>query len=653
MGKIRPLSKEMIGKIAAGEVVERPAAAVKELVENSLDAGATTVTVEIREGGLDYIRVTDNGCGIDESDIRMAFERHATSKIRKDEELDAIATLGFRGEALASIAAVAHVTLITRTADRDTGLKVLNEGGSIVSVEEHACPVGTNIIVTDLFYNTPVRKGFMKKPSAEAAAVNELVMHLILSRPDVSFRLINSGKVICQSAGDGQLSSAVHAVFGGAALKSMRPVEGHESGVLIHGFVGIGELARGNRNNECFFINGRMMMSTLLSSALEEGCRERVMIGKFPVCVLHLTVPYEAVDVNVHPNKLEVRFRDEAGVSGAMTTLVLEALREKDALEKPVPMLLQARPKEGIDEAPVKNAETGGDRIPPERSVSVSVSSSLPETARVIHSEPLAAPVFPPDKPEGQHSLFEEPQRMDEPADPPGSPENAAFRNLQDEPVHPFTGGIPEPRNREPEMKTESFIENTPLPMKIFGAVFDTFILIEYQDQLLLVDQHAVHERLLFDRMMKEFVDGEQFASQELLVPLIFSATRAEQAVLEENREMLEKIGLSVEPFGENDMAIRSVPMVLGEPESVPFVREIISELESGKNPGFEKKRAAILQTACKHAVKGGEKLPEEVLRDLVEQMVNQKVTPTCPHGRPLVVSITHRELDRKFRRIQ
>ena len=369
--------------------------------------------------------------------------------------------------------------------------------------------------------------------------------------------------------------------------------------------------------------------------------------------------------MNVHPNKLEVRFRDEAGVSGAMTALVLEALREKDALEKPVPMLLQAQPKEGIDEAPVRNSETGGARIPQTGELTVSVSSSLPEAARGIHSEPLAAPVFPPDKPEGQQSVFaetrgtEEPENLPDPAELPaaaelpGSRENAAARNRRDDQEEPLTAGSPEPRCREPEIQMESFVEHTPLPMRIFGAVFDTYILIEYQDQLLLVDQHAVHERLLFDRMMKEFVDGEQFASQELLVPLIFSATRAEQTVLDENRDMLERIGLSVEPFGESDMAIRSVPMVLGEPESIPFVREIISELESGKNPGFEKKRAAILQTACKHAVKGGEKLPEDVLRDLVEQMVNQKVTPTCPHGRPLVVSITHRELDRKFRRIQ
>ena len=340
MGKIRLLSDAMIGKIAAGEVVERPAAAIKELVENSLDAGATAVSVEIRDGGLDSIRVTDNGSGIDESDIRMAFERHATSKISREQDLFSIQTLGFRGEALASIAAVSHVTLTTRTRDRETGLRVQNDGGSITAVSETACPVGTTITVRELFYNVPVRKGFMKKAGQEAAAVSDLMTKMLLSRPDVSFRYVSNGKTEYHSPGDGQLASALHTIYGGNALKAMRQVNDHANGLMINGYVGIGENARGNRNHEFFFINGRVMQSRLLSEALETACRERVMIGKFPTCALHITIAYEAVDVNVHPNKLEVRFRDESAVYEAVLSAVLGALKEPNAFERPVEMPL-------------------------------------------------------------------------------------------------------------------------------------------------------------------------------------------------------------------------------------------------------------------------------------------------------------------------
>ena len=352
MGKIKLLSESMIGKIAAGEVVERPVSAVKELVENSLDAGASAVTVEIREGGLAYLRVTDNGCGIDESDLRLAFERHATSKISKEPDLYSIATLGFRGEALASIAAVSHVVMTTCTAQRDTGLKVTNEGGRIQKIEEAACTTGTTIVVTDLFFNTPVRKGFIKKPSAEASAIQELMHQFILSRPDVSFRYLCDGKTVLHSPGDGQLTSAAMTVFGSKAMGSMRKVEGHASGILVKGFVGIGESARGNRGQEYFFINRRMMHSAVLSNAVEAACRERVMIGKFPVCALHIKIAYEAVDVNVHPNKLEVRFRDEKAVSDALLSIVLEALKDSDAFEKPVEMVLTPRKNEPVPERP-------------------------------------------------------------------------------------------------------------------------------------------------------------------------------------------------------------------------------------------------------------------------------------------------------------
>ena len=623
MGKIRPLSEALIGKIAAGEVVERPAAAIKELVENSLDAGATAVTVEIREGGIASIRVSDNGSGIEESDIRMAFERHATSKISKEQDLNAIATLGFRGEALASIAAVSRITMTTRTAERETGLKIRNEGGKITDIQETACPVGTTVVVNDLFFNVPVRKGFMKKSGQEAAAVHELMTQLLLSRPDISFRYISNGKTEFHSPGDGQAATALQTIYGSRAMKAMKPVDDHGNGLVIRGYVGIGENARGNRNQELFFINGRVMHSRILNDAVEYACRERIMIGKFPVCALYITIAYEAVDVNVHPNKLEVRFRDETGVYEAVHSAVLTALKERDAFDQPPAMLLM-KEKESIHAADIP-----ADRKPlPKSGAVVSVSSSLPAEASVpdFSQAPLSRPV-----PEYREIRNPAPEKDEK-------PKEASSESL--------------PVMREKAEQISTILPKIEKPMKVFGAVFNTFILVEYEDQLLLVDQHAVHERLLFDQLMQEHADGDQ-SGQELLVPIVIGVTKAEQRLLEENREALESIGMVVEAFGERDIAVRTIPMILGEAQTKDFIRDVIEELQNGRDPTFEKRRASLLQTACKHAVKGGDALSEAELRNLLDTMIEQKVTPTCPHGRPLVVAISHRELDRKFKRIQ
>lgn len=648
MSKIKALSENMIGKIAAGEVVERPAAAIKELVENSLDAGASAVTVEIREGGLEYIRVTDNGSGIDESDIRMAFERHATSKISKEQDLNAISTLGFRGEALASIAAVSRVTLTTRTNQNDTGLKAQNEGGVIISLEEAACPIGTTIVVRDLFYNVPVRKGFMKKAGQEAAIVNELILRLILSRPDVSFRFLSNGKTEYHSPGDGQMISALHTVYGGKATRSMRLVDDHCSGVIIQGYVGVGENARGNRNHELFFINGRIMQSKVLSESVERACRERVMIGKFPVCALQITIAYEAVDVNVHPNKLVVRFRDEDAVSQAVFLAVFEALKDNHAFEHPVEMKLlketayseQTERSQSIHD----HAHVAGNPIP-SSNISVTMSDRLPPESAMKDEE-----AHPLDYEQGGYR----------PADEKGP---SYIRKDTDDlapgtDIHrykpPFAEMISESHmlREESAEQVNTILSVMPKPIRIFGALFNTFILAEYEDQLMMIDQHAVHERLLFDRMMKRH-DGETEVGQELLVPMIISVTNAEQRLLEDNRETLRGIGLVMESFGDHDMAVRTIPMILGETQTRDFITEVISELGNGKNPTAERKRTVILQAACKHAVKGGEQLTEDQIRDLLDTMIATGSVPTCPHGRPLVVSISHRELDRKFKRIQ
>lgn len=650
MARIRMLDEAVIGKIAAGEVVERPAAAIKELVENSLDAGATRISVEIQEGGIESFRVTDDGCGIDESDIRLAFERHATSKIRTAEDLTAVGTLGFRGEALASIAAVSRVTMTTRTPNRETGLRVTNTGGVITDLREVACAPGTGILVRDLFFNVPVRKGFLKKPSTEMNAVTDLMIRLILSRPDVSFRYLSNGKTIFHTAGDGKTENALLAIYGSSVVRTLRRVDGHQNGILMKGFVGIGENARGNRSGECFFINGRMLRSPLLGGALEDACRERVMIGRFPICALYLEMPFENVNVNVHPNKMEVRFRFDQSVREAVYSMVLDAIRDRDAFQRPVEMYppeeqesgqeadISAQPAPG----PVSAAEggitynrgTGSAAFLPKPRAEIATGSSVPDIG--MREEP-PMPVYRPLERNEQTASKQEISVPDELPRP-------ALPHTDDMTVSPAG-------KTEKAEQLSSLPPDLPAPMRVFGAVFNTFILVEYADHLLLVDQHAVHERLLFDRMMKAC--EEHRAGQEMLVPYIVPVTRREMAVLDENRDILENLGLVVAPFSENEAAIRSVPVMLGQHEGAEFLREAIAELENGRIPGEEKKRAAILQTACKHAVKGGEPLPEDVLRSLVEEMIKGGVTPTCPHGRPLVVSISHRELDKKFKRIQ
>ncbi len=660
-GKIQLLSDEVIGKIAAGEVVERPAAAIKEMVENSLDAGATAITVEIRDGGITYFRVTDNGSGIQQSEIRMAFERHATSKITKAQDLHAISTLGFRGEALASIAAVAHVTCTTRTREDVSGIKVKNSGGRIEAIEEAACPEGTTFVVRDLFYNTPVRLKFLKKPTAEAGFVSDLMMRLILSRPDVSFRYISQGKTLYHSAGDGRLSSAVFSIYGKEMLRSMREVDGCQAGVLLKGYVGIGDSGRATRGHQSFFINGRYMKSGLLSAAVEAACQGRVLNGRHPTCVLHLTMPYDLVDVNVHPNKLEVRFQNDQAIAEAIEAIVRDALVEKSVLDKPDVLQLSPEPaaqtpvtvskQTTVAPAPIVKAttvptpqkSTESLKAPPEKPTAIPVPRPVvqqvaPRLAPAAPPRPMMKPLSPITQPSATANVLRQPEIVIQGYERPAPPSPQQTR--QTAPVKPVA------------VQTPSFLPDAPKPLRLIGTAFNSYILVEYEDNLLLVDQHGVHERLLFDRMMKA-LDTHQ-CGQELLIPLIVQVTRREQQLLEEHRNLLAAIGLTVEAFGETEVSVRSIPMILGQPQAGELLREVIDQLEGERGVvSLEKRRSGILALACKKAVRGGERLQESDLRELVTRMVEQHVTPTSPRGTPLIVALTHADLDRRFRRLQ
>lgn len=674
-GKIRLLTDEVIGKIAAGEVVERPSAAIKEMVENSLDAGATAVTVEIRDGGISYFRVTDNGSGIQQSEIRMAFERHATSKISSSQDLAAIQTLGFRGEALASIAAVAKVTCTTRTKDDASGIKVVNNGGRIESIEEAACPEGTSFVVRDLFFNTPVRLKFLKKPATEAGYVSDLMMRLILSRPDVSFRYISQGKTLYHSAGDGKLSSAVFSIYG-KEIRSMREVDGHQSGVLVKGYVGTGDSSRATRAHQSFFINGRYMKSGTLSSALEAACREHLPQGRYPSCILHLTMPFEMVDVNVHPNKLECRFQNDFAIAEAIEAIIRDAFIDRNPLEKPQVMQLAPESTAHIAPVSVKKQESVTPPAPAEADEkNAPTPKVIPVTVTEGHFANVPKPAVPVQEPPADFS--EEKKQVVKNVAPPPVPVKPAVPVKPLQPVSrpkpailhessaavqtfmqsyqqpPVVTAAPTPMPEEAmQSATENFLPQMPKPLKLIGTAFNSYILVEYEDNLLLIDQQGVHERLLFDRMMKSLDTSN--CSQELLIPLIVPATRREQQLLETHQELLRAIGLTVESFGETEVSIRSIPMILGQPQAGDLLREIIDQLEGERGViSLEKRRAGILALACKKAVRSGEKLSESDLRELVVRMVEKKITPTSPRGTPLIVALTHSDIDRRFRRFQ
>lgn len=631
--RILQLSPEVIGQIAAGEVVERPAAAIKELVENSMDAGASAITVDIEEGGLASFRVTDNGSGIRPEDIRMAFARHATSKIRTAEELYGVRSLGFRGEALASIAAVSKVICRTRARGQETGISLRNEGGVITDIQDAACPEGTSFTVKELFYNAPVRRKFLKKPAAETSAVSELMARLILSRPDISFRFVADGKTVFFSPGDGRVDSAVMSVYGLKALQMLTRVEGHMNGVLLSGFVGVGDAARGNRSHEHFFLNGRAMKSGILSAAVESACRQRVTIGRFPMCVLYLTMPFEAADVNVHPNKWEVRFQDEKAVRAAVETIVLEALEKTDEAPTVPPLYLEK--ENTVQPAPpvIRTAQpTAPTAEKPRASIAAFTEDGveLPELRPLPPAERRAYPL--PPRREGKPVSLHDSGAALLPPRPaqPEAPQKQVTRQIQTPQV--------EKRFEKPEMR-------------LIGVAFNTYILLEYGDMLILCDQHAVHERLLYEKFMRETAQAP--ASQTLLVPLILHISRTEFAAYEENKDALRDAGFELSPFGEDELQLRGVPMILGQPQAEKCLLDALDTLAAGKNMPLADRTSRVIQMACKHAVKGGERLPESSVKQLIQDIMEQKVPPTCPHGRPLMVQVSHTELDKRFRRIQ
>lgn len=639
MGKINVLDKHVAELIAAGEVVERPASVIKELVENSIDAGSSCVTVEIKNGGVTFMRVADDGCGIARDDVPLAFLSHATSKVAARDDLDSIATLGFRGEALASVAAVAHVEMLTRTADELAGTRYGIDGSGEKFCEDAGCAEGTTILVRDLFYNTPARMKFLKKDITEGNAVAAVLDKEALAHPEVSFRLIRDGRETLHTPGDGQLKSAVYAVFGKEFTSGLIPVEYDLNGVRMDGFISSPAAARPNRSMQNFFINGRYVKSRTAMVALEEGFKGSLMVGKVPACVLHLTVPFGAVDVNVHPAKIEVRFINEKPIFDVVYHGVKSALNKGDT-----PHIM----KLSDSAAPVfRRPEPPAEQM---RFVPKPVEN-LPETAAV---KPILSPVSikPYDIPVGFGNLRAIPvapdierdeddiDAVEQPSVTPELPkpqisvstENGVAKEKPEEP-----SAVPQvPEKEEPE--------------KFVGEAFGTYIIMQRGENLVFIDKHAAHERLLYEKLKAE--GGENYR-QMLLEPVTVTLDKSEYSAVLNALDVCEEAGFEIDDFGGGTVLVRSAPMILGGNGIADAVMEIAGYLASCKTDvTTEKVDWLYHNVACRAAVKAGDTSSPKELVDLVHRVEKEDVR-YCPHGRPVFFLLTRRELERQFGRIQ
>ena len=668
MSKVNLLDKHTAELIAAGEVVERPSSVVKELVENCIDAGATVITVEIKHGGSSYIRVTDNGEGIAPEDVPTAFLRHATSKIRVGADLDSIATLGFRGEALASVCAVSKMELITRTAESDSGVHYVIEGSDEKVNEEIGCAVGTTMIVREMFYNTPARRKFLKSDKTEGNAIAAVMDRVALSHPEISFRFIREGREALLTPGDGKLRSAIHSVYGREFTSGLIPVKYSYNGVSVEGFVSKPVNSRPNRAMQIFFINGRYVRSNTMQRALEEACKGAVMIGKFPACVLGISLDCSAVDVNVHPAKLEVRFTDEKPIYEAVYFAVKSSLTEFDA-----PRDVELPPARRVSTSPNMH-EYSGVQIDLNQSARseqaarkqifnppVSSPAETEEALRVSDSRTAAAaqssgfvPPVPP--------AYEDVVRAAEPEIhgtlPPVHSHDAQEtvaqepQDTQDAPLHtrqaePVPEVIPEVIGEETQ-KSDSFI----MPAyKIVGEIFSTYILVESGGELILIDKHAAHERLIYERLLRQRDNPD---SQMLLTPLPVTLEKNQYDAVTQSIELLAQAGFEVEDFGMGTVLLRSVPTILSGDDAEGAFLEIAGQLRAGQTSVTTERMDWIYHTiACKSAVKGGDRnLPGE-LAELVLTLISHPDVRYCPHGRPIFVSLKQREIEKYFGRIQ
>ncbi len=643
MAAIQVLPKHIAELIAAGEVVERPASVVKELLENAIDAGASAITVEIRNGGVSYIRVTDNGCGIAREDVPKAFLSHATSKLHTAQDLDAILTLGFRGEALASVAAVAHVEMLTRQSGEETGTSYAISGGEQVRYDTAGCPLGTTIVVRDLFYNTPARMKFLKKDVSEANAVADVVERIALSHPEISIRFLREGRQTLITPGDNKLLSVIYSVFGRVFAEGLLPVSYALDGVEVTGYVTRPTSARPSRSMQYFFLNNRSIRSRAIAASMENAFKNAIMIGKFPGCVLHINLPAQFVDVNVHPAKTEVRFSDERRVSACVYYAVRSAIETDETrpkadlskvTQKAKPVAVQLQMVE--DDTPKAKKQDFWSKMPA-------------EDYRQGAQKQKPKPPIPSPAPEPPRSTGGA-VRLSAAKDNPFAPQQEepdvinAFRKRQQEKPAP----VPQPQPAPPVQTTP---QPAPRPLRLIGEAFKTYILCEYDGKLYIIDKHAAHERIIFNRLKET---KKEDARQVLLTPVQIALSKDEYNVILSNLAVFETCGFLIEDFGNNCVVARECPMLLDTDDVQDVVLEIADNLLSQKTDIQAEKINRIYETAaCKAAIKAGNKNSTAELKALAERVLYHDDVRYCPHGRPVLIEMSRYDLEKQFGRIQ
>ena len=646
MAEIRLLDSNTIDKIAAGEVVERPSSVVKELVENAMDAGADAITVEIRDGGCSFIRVTDNGDGIEKDQIRKAFFRHATSKISTAEDLYHIHSLGFRGEALSSIAAVSMVELITKTKDSLTGIHYRLDGGVEKEFSEIGAPEGTTMIARELFFNTPVRKKFLKTPATEGSYVSDLMEHMALSRPDVAFQFMVNGNVRFHTSGNGDLKEIIYRIYGREIAGQLLPFHAQMEGVSIDGFLGSPSVVRSNRNFEFFFVNGRYIRSPLLSKGLEAGYKAWLMQHKFPFALLHLTSDPENIDVNVHPSKMEVRFSDQPGLYAFLEEQVREAMHRREMI-----------PDVKLDEPAAGRKKE--QPAPKEQKVKEEQTKRETQKETVVPPMPPVAPRKPVPAadegrkagPEKEFSPNPEPaarEKKEKPEAPQPFETARRSRQLQEEEAQYTVSEAKQMELFDGKLLSEEAAKS----YQIIGQVFDTYWLVQYEERLLIIDQHAAHEKVKYEALVKKLREG-QVDSQNLAPPMILNLSAMEAHTLQEYGDYFARMGFEIEDFGGNAVAVRAVPCDLYGHYEKDFLQGILDELEEEPPRGTPAIIAEKLASmACKSAVKGNMRISTKEMGALLDQLLSLENPYHCPHGRPTIITMSKYELEKKFKRI-
>ena len=625
MPKILQLSPHVANLIAAGEVVERPASVVKELLENAVDAGASQVTVEIRDGGMTFLRVTDNGCGMTSEAARTAFLRHATSKLRTADDLAAIATMGFRGEALAAIASVSRIDLLTKTPGAISGTSLTLEAGTIIEESEAGCPDGTTIIVRDLFYNTPARMKFMKSDSVEGSRVSAAVQLQALAHPEVAFRFLRDGKEILSTPGSGSLEAAAYSVYGRDAGRIV-PVESRWENYSLRGFISKPSDARPSRSLQTFFVNGRPVKSVLLIKALEEAYRNQIMVGKFPACVLHLNLPATAVDVNVHPAKTEVKFLNEKAVFDCVHYGALGALNK--APDRPQ---VQFKPAA----QPAQKAA-----LPPAApKASAPKQENFFRTMTAQEFKNFSAAMSDAPKPTAQAA-----------AAVVAAVERPTSTTLREQVVlpkitpAPIPAPVPQPEPEQQELPMPSQIS-----WRLVGELYNSYILVEQGEEAYLIDKHAAHERILFEKLK---ANQESISAQTLLTPVPCRLSAESIGILLDNKQLLDELGFEIDEFGDSTVLVRQIPMDLLPEDAAESLEALADDLLNGRRERKDTVRDELLHTvACKAAIKAGWRTDDRELTRLVEQVMARDDLKHCPHGRPICITLSKKQLEKQFKR--